>query len=286
MKKRLHIFLLVLLCIVFQTAAVHADLIFEPEDSFYEKHADACEYVNRSYIVNGYDGETDVYESPESAEKVMTVKNREKYYISFVYTDRNHVKWGFIEDGQENSGWVPMDYMYPVYNSQSFYEEYKDKITPDEGIIPNVTKGDVIYGWTYPGSETKYKIEVMEDTFDYGSTFTDEEGHQWGNVGYDMGNRDFWVCVDEPQNPNLPVREINEEVKEAPEKIDGVPGTSAEADNGTDKNIRNEKADKQTAENENAAGTGTENIWTAALLVVLTAAVTGIIIKKFFGKKK
>ena len=101
-----------------------------------------------------------------------------------------------------------------------------------------------------------------------------------------MGNRDFWVCVDEPQNPNLPVREINEEVKEAPEKIDGVPGTSAEVDNGTDKNIRNEKADKQTAENENAAGTGTENIWTAALLVVLTAAVTGIIIKKFFGKKK
>ena len=126
----------------------------------------------------------------------------------------------------------------------------------------------------------------MEDTFDYGSTFTDEEGHQWGNVGYYMGNRDFWVCVDEPQNPNLPVREINEEVKEAPEKIDGVPGTSAEVDNGTDKNIRNEKADKQTAENENAAGTGTENIWTAALLVVLTAAVTGIIIKKFFGKKK
>ena len=286
MKKRLHIFLLVLLCIVFQTAAVHADLIFEPEDSFYEKHADACEYVNRSYIVNGYDGETDVYESPESAEKVMTVKNREKYYISFVYTDRNQVKWGFIEDGQENSGWVPMDYMYPVYNSQSFYEEYKDKITPDEGIIPNVTKGDVIYGWEYPGAESKFKLKVEEDTFDYSSMFTDEEGHQWGNVGYYMGNRDFWVCIDEPQNPELPVREIDSDVAEPPEKIDKMPETSSETKNSTEKNTGNGDIEKQSIEIEDTAGSGAENVIAAAVLIGLTVVVTGILIWKLFGKKK
>ena len=129
MKNRRYLFLLVFLCFVLQTTVVRADLIFEPQDSFYEKHADSCKYVNRTYIVNGYNGETIVYESPESAKKVITVKNREKYYISFVYTDKKNVEWGFLEDGQENSGWVPMDYMYPVYNSQSFYEEYRDKIT-------------------------------------------------------------------------------------------------------------------------------------------------------------
>lgn len=129
MNRRIQITLLVVLCMIIQASVVRADLIFEPQDSFYEKHKDACEYVNRVYVVNGYGGETDVYESPGSAEKVMTIQNRETYYISFAYTDKKNVKWGFVEDSQENGGWVPMDYMLPVYDSQSFYEEYKEKIT-------------------------------------------------------------------------------------------------------------------------------------------------------------
>ncbi|WP_287715010.1 hypothetical protein [Blautia sp.] len=217
----------------------------------------------------------------------MTVKNREKYYISFVYTDKKNVEWGFLEDGQENSGWVPMDYMYPVYNSQSFYEEYRDKITSDDGVIPNVTKGDVIYGWEYPGAESKFKLKVEEDTFDYSSMFTDEEGHQWGNVGYYMGNRDFWVCIDEPQNPELPVREIDSDVAEPPEKIDKMPETSSETKNSTEKNTGNgEDIEKQSIEIEDTAGSGAENVIAAAVLIGLTVVVTGILIWKLFGKKK
>ncbi len=286
MKNRRYLFLLVFLCFVIQITVVRADLIFEPHDSFYEKHADSCKYVNRTYIVNGYNGETIVYESPESAKKVMTVKNREKYYISFVYTDKKNVEWGFLEDGQENSGWVPMDYMYPVYNSQSFYEEYRDKITSDDGVIPNVTKGDVIYGWEYPGAESKFKLKVEEDTFDYSSMFTDEEGHQWGNVGYYMGNRDFWVCIDEPQNPELPVREIDSDVAEPPEKIDKMPETSSETKNSTEKNTGNGDIEKQSIEIEDTAGSGAENVIAAAVLIGLTVVVTGILIWKLFGKKK
>lgn len=286
MKNRRYLFLLVFLCFVLQTTVVRADLIFEPQDSFYEKHADSCKYVNRTYIVNGYNGETIVYESPESAKKVMTVKNREKYYISFVYTDKKNVEWGFLEDGQENSGWVPMDYMYPVYNSQSFYEDYRDKITSDDGVIPNVTKGDVIYGWEYPGAESKFKLKVEEDTFDYSSMFTDEEGHQWGNVGYYMGNRDFWVCIDEPQNPELPVREIDSDVADPPEKIDKMPETSSETKNSTEKNTGNGDIEKQSIEIEDTAGSGAENVIAAAVLIGLTVVVTGILIWKLFGKKK
>ena len=286
MKNRRYLFLLVFLCFVIQITVVRADLIFEPHDSFYEKHADSCKYVNRTYIVNGYNGETIVYESPESAKKVMTVKNREKYYISFVYTDKKNVEWGFLEDGQENSGWVPMDYMYPVYNSQSFYEEYRDKITSDDGVIPNVTKGDVIYGWEYPGAESKFKLKVEEDTFDYSSMFTDEEGHQWGNVGYYMGNRDFWVCIDEPQNPELPVREIDSDVAEPPEKIDKMPETSSETKNSTEKNTGNGDIEKQSIEIEDTARSGAENVIAAAVLIGLTVVVTGILIWKLFGKKK
>lgn len=275
MNRRIQITLLVLLCMIIQASVVRADLIFEPQDSFYEKHKDACEYVNRVYVVNGYGGETDVYDSPGSAEKVMTIQNRETYYISFVYTDKKNVKWGFVEDSQENGGWVPMDYMYPVYDSQSFYEEYKEKITSKGGVVPNVTKGDVIYGWKYPGSETKFKIEIMEDSFDYGSEFTDEEGMHWGNVGYYMGNKDFWVCIDEPENPDLPVREINRDIAEAPETIPGVAETSSEAP---------EKIPgvHETSSVKSKAG----NIRLVAVLVGLTAAVTGFAVWKFYGKPR
>ena len=51
MNRRIQITLLVLLCMIIQASVVRADLIFEPQDSFYEKQKDACEYVNRAYVV-------------------------------------------------------------------------------------------------------------------------------------------------------------------------------------------------------------------------------------------
>lgn len=120
-----------------------------------------------------------------------------------------------------------------------------------------------------------YPWIIWEDSFDYGSEFTDEEGMHWGNVGYYMGNKDFWVCIDEPENPDLPVREINRDIAEAPEKIPGVPETSSEAP---------EKIPgvHETSSVKSKAG----NIRLVAVLVGLTAAVTGFAVWKFYGKHR
>ncbi len=34
-----------------------------------------------------------------------------------------------------------------------------------------------------------------------------------------FGNRDFWICIDEPWNGDLPRREISTEIPEPPESI-------------------------------------------------------------------
>ena len=45
---------------------VQADLILEPEDQFYQAHADQCEYVDRSYYT---DGSVDLWTAPNGRKK-------------------------------------------------------------------------------------------------------------------------------------------------------------------------------------------------------------------------
>ena len=60
MKKWLASMLIFTFCILGFPKDVHADVIWEPEDSFYKMHADDCVYHNRYYIANGPDGKVTV----------------------------------------------------------------------------------------------------------------------------------------------------------------------------------------------------------------------------------
>lgn len=226
MKKRKYIFLTILLCIFFQAESVHADVIFEPKDFFWRLHCEQCVYTSRVYIVNGYGGKTWLYSSPLSFKKPSFLKNGDRYYISFEYTDKKDNVWGYIDTGGKK-GWVPLVYMYPVYDSTAFKEEYRVRIREESGEL-NVKYGNIIYRWDYPGSEDAYPMEIQEDSaIQYDSLFKDEEGNRWGNVGYYMGNRDFWVYLDKPQDPNLPIREIHREIPKPPKSIQREYGTFA-----------------------------------------------------------
>lgn len=250
MKKKTGIIIISIILLLLQTVTVYGDVIFEPEDSFYEKHAEECEYVNRSYVVNGYGGEADVYENPLSAKVQTTLKNGDTCYISFVYTDSKKNEWGFVE--ADRSGWVPMVYMYPVYNSLSFQEEYADMLKEESGSIPGEQS---VYAWDYPGAEESYTLEIVKDSpLNYSTVFTDEEGLHWANMGYYMGYRDFWVCLDDPANPDLPVRQVDREMPEPPETIERVNASSF-------------------------------MIWPVAFLIVLVIGISWFLIWKFYGKK-
>lgn len=176
---------------------VRADVIWEPQDSFYEKHTSECKYVGRTYTANGPEGEVILYESPVSSRKVAVWKNGYKVYIQFSYEDQNGTLWGVCEDGNK-SGWMPMEYMDVVYDNISFAQEYAAEIREQSGALDEKYLNQDIYVWNYPASSSRYSMKITDHLPEYHRTYTDSQGHLWGNVGYYYGNKDFWMCLDMP----------------------------------------------------------------------------------------
>ena len=189
-----------LLALIFVLAPiVRADVILEPRDSFFWDHRGECQYHSRTYFADGPDNVAEIYRSPESAAVVERVKNGEEIWISYIYEAENGISWGYCENYEENwAGWVPMDYLLLKYDYICFREEFGDRITtPDEyGVLS--AEGEV-YLWNYPGSEDSmtYTVEV-DYAPEYEEVFTDDAGRSWGFIGYHMGLRNVWVCLDDP----------------------------------------------------------------------------------------
>ncbi len=198
MKKRI-CFWGTIFCLMFCTLSVRADLIWEPQDSFYRTHAESCTYVTRRFTAKGPDGQVIVYKSPESPKVIATLENGTEVWVSYTYLDRDGVLWGIHEGSREETGWMPMEYMQVVYDFVSFEEEYGAEIVEQTGRLGEEYKGKDIFFWNYPGSE-EYTATPMDgqEMPEYDRTFTDEKGHIWGIVGYYYGMGNSWICVDQP----------------------------------------------------------------------------------------
>lgn len=177
---------------------VHADVIWEPENTFYAKHSDECEMVDRGFTANGPNGKVIVYKSPENPTEVDSIPNGDPTWITWTYTDSDGIVWG-CPNNFEN-GWVPMDYMVVIYDYISFEEEYGDRFVEKTGNVDDAYMGKLIYLWNYPGSEDFAEIDLSGDWADrmpeYHTTYVDEAGRTWGFCGYYYGMRNFWVCLD------------------------------------------------------------------------------------------
>ena len=174
-----------------------ADVIWEPQDTFYEQHASECVYVNRWFTADGPDGVVMLYKSPLLPEVVDTWDNGHEAFIAFTYEDEDGVVWG-INEGRE-TGWMPMDYMKVVYDEVSFKEEYGYQIRPETGTLEDQYAGEEVYFWNYPGAAEGNSITIEGDMPQYNGVFTDEKGHEWGKVGYYYGYKNVWVCLDDPK---------------------------------------------------------------------------------------
>lgn len=191
-----------LLLLLMLPLGVRADVIYEPWDSFFEEHRADCEYHSRSYTAVGPNGDVTLYESPESAWEEKTIPNGEAIWISYSYTDADGIRWGCSEIWNEDIiGWVPMDYLELIYDGISFDEEYGDQYVQEDGQLDIAYRGQTVYFWDYPGCETSHWMtlgEYEEYMPEYWARFTDADGKTWGKIGYYMGNRDCWICLDNP----------------------------------------------------------------------------------------
>lgn len=162
MKKRTRQCAVLICCILFTIVGsmvsvlpVSADIIWEPEDMFYNDHASECTYVNRAFTANGPDGIVIVYKNPESPQKVTQLENGTVIYISYTYQDSDGILWGIYENtNAKKTGWMPMEYMEIVYDSISFAEEFQEEIVGAvEQDLDSQYLGQEIYLWEYPGAE-------------------------------------------------------------------------------------------------------------------------------------
>lgn len=201
--KRVIIFMLAF-AMLFSVSAF-ADIAYEPQDNFYERHRDECDYENRWYITNGSEGCVVVYSSPTGSAKTA-IPNGVKFYVSYTWNG----EWGCIEYDpstlehayDKSSGWVKMTDMVPEYDTISFMEDHADEIVTTDRVL-RISGDEEFIGYKYPGSgiisTTIGNYSGNEFTEVYlQNIYTDAEGREWGYVGYFFGHRNFWICLDEP----------------------------------------------------------------------------------------
>lgn len=254
MRKKAALFMMIVGCFMAIQISAFADVIWEPDNDFYEKHSDECTYVDRFYVVNGYDGSSTVFESPVSNKKLRTLNNGDICRVYFTYMDKNENMWALYDDFNGNTGWIPMAYLYPEYDSIEFQKDFKDQIIAKQGELTGVKKDQRVFGWPYPGAKTPQDMTVQDNPITYDSVFVDEEGNRWIHVGYYYGTRDFWMFEAQPDTTAVPLREIHQEIPTPPESIDRA-----------------------------ASGIS----WPLIIgLVVAVVAITAILIRVFYPKKK
>ena len=204
MRKKLISFLMAMATIVSLTMPAVADIIWEPEDSFYQKHSDECVYDSRAYEFAGYDGSVTVWSAPEGTAQ-QTQPNGRRVRVQFRWTG-NDVEWGYFYglEGSIDDGWIPMDDLTLVYDSQQFQADHASEIQ-NGAPVPVEFDSAVLY--TYPGGQVsdvlKEDAEYMPFSEVFSTLYTDGNGLRWGYVGYYMGRRDSWVCLDDPMNERL-----------------------------------------------------------------------------------
>ena len=72
---------------------VRADVIWEPEDAFYQQGRDHCSWNGRNYITNGPNGDVKAYVDPKTNTVVETIANGTVIFVSFTYVDDFGREW-------------------------------------------------------------------------------------------------------------------------------------------------------------------------------------------------
>ena len=198
-------------------APARADVLWEPNNRFYERHADECQYLGRSFYANGAEGYITLWDAPGGYLVKGQFSNGFILWVYYQFEDWVYaVAWG---DEGEISGWAPIEDFALEYDHLSFAEEYADAIYPYCGQFADYD-GDAeeIVFYEYPGAPVSKDVRKaawgLDELIGRGgdsyiqSIFVDEDGRTWGYVGYLYGRINGWFCLDEPEGRNFPVRQV------------------------------------------------------------------------------
>ena len=184
------------------TLPAAADIIIEPDDAFYVRHQNECDYVGRSYVANGEKGYVVLYTAPGSIPKGNVV-NGERIYVSHKWTDHDGdgTRWAVTQDGD----WMQMSDLALIYDYQEFEADFGGEFKPYDGTGGEITKACL---YSYPGGVYVWTWDMGEDLSEaFRHIYVDAGGRSWGFIGYYMGRHNQWVCLDDPLDENLGIGE-------------------------------------------------------------------------------
>ena len=107
---------LVFAAVLIQGTTVQADVIWEPDDEFYQEERwemgekDEFELHNRSYFANGKSGYIYVADNPEEETVTDALENGSVLFVSFTYENSHGEEWGVIQYRIGENGEVTPDY--------------------------------------------------------------------------------------------------------------------------------------------------------------------------------
>ena len=216
MKRKLFSLALAAAALLALCATARADVLWEPDNNFYAKHYDQCEYIGRQFYANGDEGFITLWDAPGGTRVVHQFPNGYTLWVYYQYEDWVcAVVWG---DEGEISGWAPIEDFALKYDYLCFAEEYGDQIHPYDGQFKDYDGGaaEIVF-YEYPGAPEPKDVWAAAEVLDQltgtegsyiDSVFTDEEGRTWGYVVYLFGSRNLWFCLDEPEGRDFPARQV------------------------------------------------------------------------------
>ncbi|MBP8641017.1 MAG: hypothetical protein KBI01_09010 [Oscillospiraceae bacterium] len=209
-----------------------ADLIYQPNDDFYNSHTSDCEYLNRDYYANGESGYIELFTEPYGS-SLGFADNGGVFHVQFTYK-KGDVSWGVVEymengdklipktnEGSYKAAWINMKDTVLKYDYQSFDAEHSAEYTQYNGDYSELSSKQNIVSWTFPNSgDNTGAFESIDDNFVITSVYTDINGNKWGFVGYYYAVKNFWICISDPTNA-----EIAPDGVEAPALYSPEPGS-------------------------------------------------------------
>lgn len=224
------------LCLLCGTA--FADVLWEPQSSFYQRNANQCELEQRTYWLNSPDGYVTLWDAP-GGNALASLPNGETLHIYYRWQGATG-SWGAAELSAEAleeqaltiSGdfkdrwvevWVPMEDLILQYDHRSFLEDHADEVREESRAVD--LSGIRYCVYPYPGGVLRYQRERggTDLPVTLSPLYTDPEGREWGCCGYLYGDRNIWLCISDLENPDLPVEDHTPDLYPAAETAPELP---------------------------------------------------------------
>ncbi len=211
MRRRIVVLFLAVVMVMSVGVTARADVLWEPENRFYEKHSQECEHLGRGFYANGLEGFVTLWDAPNGSRVQGQLTNGGELWVDWRYQD-----WAYAsvyDGGEATEGWVPLAELQLIYDYISFAQDYAGEIRDYAGEFADYS-GDAegVAFYEYPGApsvKTYWTVEQNDKLMTnltggpegesyIQSVFVDEQGLTWGFVGDMYGRMNAWFCLDDP----------------------------------------------------------------------------------------